>query len=268
MGQAFDDGGLTDASFADEYRVILRPAAENLHHPADFFLSTDDRVEFAGPGHLGEVAAKSLQQRETLAPTGAAPFFAGATRRRRIFAIGLLLRRSVFRLTFTLNGSVGVDVGEDFFAATLEVDVELLEDTGSDALPFLQEPQQDMFGANVGMTEATGFRHGMSHDLLHARCERNGVRSLSFLRPLADLLLDGRADTLQIEAHPAEDIDGHAFTQLDQAEQDVLRANVVVVESARFGPGELHDLTGAGREIVVILVLVHGMGGGVGLRAC
>ena len=46
-----------------------------------------------------------------------------------------------------------------------------------------------------------------------------------------------------------------------EAKQDVLGPHVIVVEATGLGPGELDDLAGAGREIVVILVLVHGMGG-------
>ena len=87
LGEAFDDGGLAHAGFADEDRIILRAAAENLHHAADFFFAADDRIEFAGLGELGEIAAESLKQRETFATarTGAILTRCAARRRRGVF---------------------------------------------------------------------------------------------------------------------------------------------------------------------------------------
>ena len=47
LGQAFDDGGLADAGFADQHRVVLGAAAEHLHDAADFVVAADHRVELA-----------------------------------------------------------------------------------------------------------------------------------------------------------------------------------------------------------------------------
>jgi hypothetical protein len=107
------------------------------------------------------------------------------------------------------------------------------------------------------VAEGAGFGDGVSHDLLHAGRKRNGIRSLGFFRTRADLLLDGATHRLEIEAHAAEDVDRDALAELDEPEQDVLRADVVVVEPAGFRPGQFHDLTGAGSEIIVF-VLIHG----------
>ena len=52
LGEAFDDGGLTDAGFADQYRVVLGAAGENLDHAADLLVAADDRIEFALCGEL------------------------------------------------------------------------------------------------------------------------------------------------------------------------------------------------------------------------
>ena len=114
-----------------------------------------------------------------------------------------------------------------------------------------------MFGADVGVAEGTGFGDGVGHDLLHARRERDRVGRLGFFGSGADLLLDGATDGLEVEAHAAEDIDRDTLAELDEPEQDVLRADVVVVEPAGFRPGQFHDLAGAGSEIVVF-VLIHG----------
>ena len=114
-----------------------------------------------------------------------------------------------------------------------------------------------MLRADVGVAEGAGLGHGVGHDLLHAGRERDRVRRLGLLGAGADLLLDGAAHGLEVEAHAAEDVDRDALAELDEPEQDVLRADVVVVEPAGFGPGQFHDLAGAGSEIAV-LVLIHG----------
>ena len=70
------------------------------------------------------------------------------------------------------------------------------------------------------------------------------------LRAGADLLLDFHPDGLEIEAHLLQDVDGDALAQLDQAEQQMLGADVIVVEAVRFFAGQREDLLGARREIV------------------
>ena len=50
MGQALGDGRLADAGLADEGRVVLRPARQDLDDPLDLLLAADDRVELAGAG--------------------------------------------------------------------------------------------------------------------------------------------------------------------------------------------------------------------------
>ncbi len=46
-GETLDDGGLADAGLADQHRVVLRPAREDLHHALDLGLAADDGVELA-----------------------------------------------------------------------------------------------------------------------------------------------------------------------------------------------------------------------------
>ena len=61
-GEALDDGGLADAGLADEHRVVLRAARQHLDDAADLLVAADDRVELAGAGRLGEVAAVLLER--------------------------------------------------------------------------------------------------------------------------------------------------------------------------------------------------------------
>ncbi len=45
--QAFNDGGLAHAGFADQHRVVLGTAAQHLDDAADLLIAADDRVELA-----------------------------------------------------------------------------------------------------------------------------------------------------------------------------------------------------------------------------
>ena len=62
LGEALDDRGLADARLADQDRVVLRPPAQDLDDPADLLVAADDRVELAGPGLGGQVAAVLLER--------------------------------------------------------------------------------------------------------------------------------------------------------------------------------------------------------------
>jgi hypothetical protein len=47
LRETFHNGGLADAGLADQHRIVLGAARENLDDAADFFIAADDRVELA-----------------------------------------------------------------------------------------------------------------------------------------------------------------------------------------------------------------------------
>ena len=53
--QAFGNGGFTNPGFADQQRVVLASAAENLHHTFQLFFATDQRIDFAFVGQGIEI---------------------------------------------------------------------------------------------------------------------------------------------------------------------------------------------------------------------
>ena len=58
LREAFDDGGFTNARFAEQNRIIFRATAENLDDALDFARTTDDRIHVALARDFCEVAAK------------------------------------------------------------------------------------------------------------------------------------------------------------------------------------------------------------------
>ena len=60
--EPLDDGGLSDAGLADQYRVVLGAPSEYLNDAADLGVASDDGVELAAAGALGEVDAVLLKR--------------------------------------------------------------------------------------------------------------------------------------------------------------------------------------------------------------
>ena len=70
LRQAFDDGGLADARLADQHRIVLGAAAEDLDDALQFVIAPDQRIERAVHGGLRQIAAELRQQRAFLGPVG------------------------------------------------------------------------------------------------------------------------------------------------------------------------------------------------------
>ena len=62
LREALGDRGLPHAGLADQHRVVLRAAREDLDHAADLLVAPDDRVELAVLGRLGQVAPELLER--------------------------------------------------------------------------------------------------------------------------------------------------------------------------------------------------------------
>ena len=61
LREALDDGRLAHAGLADEHRVVLGAAGEDLHDALDLDGAADARVQLAVVGQLGEIAAELLE---------------------------------------------------------------------------------------------------------------------------------------------------------------------------------------------------------------
>jgi hypothetical protein len=68
--QSFCDGRLADAGLADQGRVVLRPAAQDLDDPLDLLLAADDRIELAQARGLREVDAQLVDGRRLAGALG------------------------------------------------------------------------------------------------------------------------------------------------------------------------------------------------------
>ena len=201
VGQALGDRRLADAGLADQGRVVLGLPAEDLDDPLDLLLAADDGIELAGARGLGQVDAQGVDGRGLRA------------------ALGLLRRPDGRRLR---------QDADDLVADLVEVHAEGLEDAGGDALALADEAEQQVLGADVVVAEAARFVDRELDDALRPwrQPDLTDDRTVT----AADDELDGGPHLRQLDVHVLEDPGRHALALPNQPEQQVLRADVVVVE--------------------------------------
>ena len=133
-------------------------------------------------------------------------------------------------------------------ADLVEVDAEALEDAGGDALALPDEAEQEMLRADVVVAEATRLVDRQLDDPLRPRRQAHLADDGSVAA--TDDELDGGPDLGQLDVHVLEDARGDTLALADEAEQQVLGADVVVVEPLRFVLSKRQDLARTVRELV------------------
>src|SRR5262245_239053 len=136
LGQAFDYRGFPDARFADEDRVVLGPAAQNLDQSLDFGFSANQGVELAGQGGFGQVAAEFREVRG-------------------IF----LLRESAFALL----------ISQHLFAYLGQPQTALVQDFRRNRFLFSQDAEQQVLGPDVPVLQPFALVGGIVQDALGLR---------------------------------------------------------------------------------------------------
>src|SRR6516162_1584052 len=99
------------------------------------------------------------------------------------------------------------------------------------------------------MIEGFRFLAGERQNFLHARGIRNVADDFCFW-PGANLFLDLHPHGLEIESHFLENIDRDALAELDQSQQKMLGADVIVIETISLFASKLENLLSAGSEII------------------
>ena len=109
---------LPNASLAQQHRIVLGAAAQNLNHPLNFALPADDRVHLALAGDLGQIAAEGLE--------------------RGGFDFALLLRGRFLRgfagSRFILRGEIGIQFLQDLLPGLFDIHIQVLEDPRGNAI--------------------------------------------------------------------------------------------------------------------------------------
>ena len=233
LGQTFHNRRLAHTRFTQQNRVVLGAATEDLNHALDLVLAPDDRVHLAFAGDLGQIAAKRFQ------------------RGRLDFALflGWRLLRALARRRILGRLEIGIEFLQNLLSRLLDIDIQVLEHARGDAVAFAQQAQQNMLGADVSVIQRLGFLRCQGQNLFNPRCVGDVADHL-LVGAGADLLLDFHPDGLQVEPHFLEHVDGDALAKFDQAEQQVLGADEIVIEAVSFFARQRQYLLRSRREII------------------
>ncbi len=227
LRQTFRDRGLADARLADQHRIILGAAAEHLNDALNFVAAPDNRIELAFLRQLGQVAAESAQGR----------------------SFDIFLRSGFGAFLRFRWREIRIELLQNFVPRALDVDLEALEHARGHPFAFPQKSKQNVLGADIGMIERLRFLAGERQNFFHPRGVGNVADNFRF-RTGADLFFDFHPHGLEIEPHFLQNVHRHALAELDQSEQQMLGADVIVIETVGFLASELEDLLGAGRKII------------------
>ena len=200
---------------------------QHLHDPLGLAGAADDRVELLLAGELGEVAAELVEHERA--------------RRGLLARCRRRWRRPSRRCRAARAGVAGQQL-DDLLAHPGQVGAQLHEHLGGDALALTDEAEQDVLGADVVVAELQRLAQRQLEHLLGAG--REGDVAAGRRAALADDLLDLAAHGLERDAERLERLGGDALALVDEPEQDVLGADVVVVEEARFFLGQDDDPAG------------------------
>ena len=212
--EPFGDRGLTDAGVADVERVVLRPAAEDLHGAIDLGHAPDQRIDLAGLGLLVEVDGELLERGLLLAA-----LFLG-------LLLGALGRARLGR-SLALADAVA-DVGHRIEAAH----VLLLQEIDGVALAFREECDEHVGAGDLVAARRLDVQdRALDHALEAAGRGRVG-RAVGDQGPelIVEILLHARAQLVA-----ADSAGGHHLRRMlvvDQRDQKMFEGRILVPTAA------------------------------------
>jgi hypothetical protein len=120
LREALDDGGLAHARLADQHRVVLGAALQDLDGAADLVVAADHRIELAGAGALGQVDGVLLERLALALGLGAAdglPTAHRLDRRLELLAVQAGLARDAARVALVVGQREQHHLGGDVLVA-------------------------------------------------------------------------------------------------------------------------------------------------------
>ena len=231
LGKALDDGGLSHARFAQQHRIVLLTSAENLRDAFDLVFAANDGIQLALLGEFRQVAAKTVQGRSLA-----------------LGAFASCWRGSSFT-AFARLDAVAEQV-QDFLADFFQLQTEIHQYLRGNAFLLAEQTQQQMLGTDVVVIEVASLFHRVLNDFLGTRCLRQFAHRDHVRSRLHDFL-DFVANASQVDIEVFQHVCGNARAFFHQAQQHVLGADVLVIETLSFLIRELHNLAGSVGESLV-----------------
>ena len=245
LRQALNQSSLAHTGIAQDKRVVLGAAREDLHHARNLFLAADNRIEFALASAATKIDGKLLQRtagnlgagntrltrEEGQASTGASR----ASTRHGAFAALIFGREFLYRCT---HGSAG--------------DAQALEDIHSQAVALGNDGQQQMLGRDVRLVvlarQAKRALHHRDDERREGKLCRLGRLVLG--RNRGTNLFELLQDIVVRDIEGAQSLGGNAVLFLGKSKQQMLGSHLGGFKIDCLLLCKRHDLAGAVGESI------------------
>ena len=213
------NGGLTNARLTNQNRVVLGAARKNLHNALDFLLAANNRIQLALTCSNGQVTTELIEHQRTGLVVTLLHTSAGSSTDRT------LLRRTI--------GLIALETAEqlnNLLTYARQVSAELNQDLSGNTFALTNQAEQQVLSTDVLVTQLQSLAQRVLQHLLCTRGKRHvTARRLGATTNNVDHL---RAHSIQGNTHGLQRLGSHTVAFTNQAEQDVLRADVIVIELA------------------------------------
>ena len=197
-------------------------------------------IELALVGQFGQVAAEAIEGRGLRFAFARSAFAAAAAATAAAAASA-----AAFSRIHIVTKQV-----QYLLAHVLELEAQVHQDLCCHAFLLSQQAQEQVLGSDIVVIEIPRFFHRVFENLL-GPWRLGQFPHGHHVRARLNQLLDLKSDLAQIDVQVLENVGSDAGSLLHQAEQDVLGADVFVIEPLRFLIGELHHLAGSVRETFI-----------------
>src|SRR5262249_55429056 len=109
--------------------------------------------------------------------------------------------------------------------------------------------------ADVVVIEAARLVHGQLDDLLGAGCEADVAQDDTVAAP--NDKLDSAADLVQLDAKVTQHLRGYSIALADEAQKQMLGANIIMVEALGFFLCEAQYFASPLRKLIESVAIVH-----------
>jgi hypothetical protein len=228
----FGDGRLAHARIADEQRIVLLAAAENLDRAFDFGFAADERIDFSRLGLFVQIDAIGFKRFGALLDDFLAFFFLFGA------AHGLLLRHA---------GTLG-DAVADIAHRIEPGHVLLLQEIDRVAFAFGEQRHQHIGACHFVAAGILDMQHGPLHDALEAGRGLGVLAVLDHQRDqlFVDIFDEGLAQRVDIDIAGLHHL--RRVGIVEQSQQQVLQSRVFVMPVAREFNGAMKSLFQAPRQ--------------------
>ena len=225
LREALGDGRLADARLADQHGVVLLAPRQDLDHAIDLTISADRRVERWS-------RASCVRFRPNWSRTGVSFFFLEASPASPGAPFALL--PSSFMISTHL----------------LVVGAQVLQDARGHPLALADQGEQEVLGTHVVVVVHAGL---VDRELQHALGSGRERNLADGQRPALgrDHVLHRLLDLVEVDPETLQGLRGDSFALTNDAEQEMLGPDVVVLHPAGLVAGQEEHLANPFREAVV-----------------